>query len=173
MTKNDIINNIIAVEGGYVDDPNDSGGETNYGITVAVARENGYTGPMRDLPRQLAFDIYTAKYWDAVSADNMPVELAHEIVDTAVNMGVSAASKIFQRALNALNNRGKLFRDIVVDGRIGTGTIAALNSYLEVRDLDVLIRALNCLQGTRYIELCEAHEKNESFMYGWIKNRVK
>ena len=57
--KERIINEIIRVEGGYVNDPSDSGGETNFGITVAVARANGYVGCMLDLPRSVAFDIYS------------------------------------------------------------------------------------------------------------------
>ena len=173
MNRDDIINGIISVEGGYVNDPKDSGGETNYGITVAVARANGYTGSMRDLPRQTAFAIYKAKYWDAVNADKMPIELASEVVDTAVNMGIGSAGKLLQRALNALNNQGKIFPDIAVDGGIGNGTITALNKYLKARDITVLLKALNCLQGALYIELCEKNEKNESFLYGWIKNRVE
>ena len=61
--KEKIINEIIRVEGGYVNDPRDSGGETNFGITVAVARANGYNGRMDCMPRDVAFDIYSAKYW--------------------------------------------------------------------------------------------------------------
>ena len=56
------IDAILRAEGGYVNDPADKGGETNYGITVAVARANGYTGPMRDLPVAMARAIYTARY---------------------------------------------------------------------------------------------------------------
>ena len=52
-----VIDAILRAEGGYVNDPQDKGGETNYGITVAVARANGYTGPMRDLTVAVARDI--------------------------------------------------------------------------------------------------------------------
>lgn len=173
--KNRIINAIIDVEGGYVDDPNDSGGETNFGITVQVARANGYTGDMRDMPREVAFDIYTAKYWDAVRADEV-VELseivADEVVDTAVNMGAGRAIRFLQRALNVLNTQGKLYPDLTVDGAIGPATINALRGYLSTRNELVLSRALNCLQGTFYIELAERREKDERFVYGWLRNRV-
>lgn len=173
--KEHIINEIIDVEGGYVNDPNDSGGETNFGITVQVARANGYTGDMRDMPREVAFDIYAAKYWDAVRADEL-VELsemvADEVVDTAVNMGAGRAIKFLQRALNVLNTQGKLYPDLTVDGAIGPATINALRGYLSTRNELVLSRALNCLQGAFYIELAERREKDESFVYGWLRNRV-
>lgn len=173
--KERIINAIIDVEGGYVNDPNDSGGETNFGITVQVARANGYTGDMRDMPREVAFDIYAAKYWDAVRADEL-VELseivADEVVDTAVNMGAGRAIKFLQRALNVLNTQGKLYPDLTVDGAIGPATINALRGYLSTRNELVLSRALNCLQGAFYIELAERREKDERFVYGWLRNRV-
>ena len=64
MSKKDIINHVIEIEGGYVDDPSDSGGETNYGITKAVARRYGYAGHMRDLPREVAYQIYEANSFE-------------------------------------------------------------------------------------------------------------
>lgn len=173
--KERIINEIIRVEGGYVNDPSDSGGETNFGITVQVARANGYVGDMRDMPREVAFDIYSAKYWDAVKGDEL-VELSEivtdEVVDTAVNMGAGRAIKFLQRALNVLNTQGKLYPDLTVDGAIGPATINALRSYLSTRNELVLSRALNCLQGAFYIELAERREKDEPFVYGWLRNRV-
>lgn len=172
MTKQQIINNIIDIEGGYVDDPSDSGGETNFGITLKVARANGYHGPMVDMPRKEAFRIYSLRYWDSVRADEMPDDVAEEVVDTAVNMGVSRAGKFLQRALNALNNRGTLYPDLSVDGNVGPATIDALTKFCQLRDTSVLLAALNCLQGSFYIELAERREKDEKFVYGWLKNRV-
>lgn len=173
--KEKIINEIIRVEGGYVNDPRDSGGETNFGITVAVARANGYNGAMRDMPRGAAFDIYVAKYWDAVRGDQL-VELtagvAEEVVDASVNMGPDRAGRFLQRALNVLNNRSNLYADLKVDGVIGNATLTALAAYLEERSEIPLARALNCLQGAFYIELAERREKDERFIYGWLKNRV-
>lgn len=173
--KERIINEIIRVEGGYVNDPKDSGGETNFGITVAVARDHGYNGPMRDMPREVAFDIYSAKYWGTVKGDQL-VELseavAEEVVDTSVNMGPGRAGKFLQRALNVLNSEAKLYADLTVDGDIGPATLSALAAYLDQRNELVLSRALNCLQGSFYIELAERREKDERFVYGWLKNRV-
>ena len=170
--KEAIINEIIRVEGGYVNDPRDSGGETNFGITVAVARANGYNGAMRDMPRSVAFDIYSAKYWDAVRGDDLVAlseAVADEVVDTSVNMGPGRAGKFLQRALNVLvPNAG-----LSVDGVIGPATRAILKAHLDARGEDeTLCKALNCLQGAYYIDLAERREKDRAFIYGWLKNRV-
>ena len=170
-----IINTIIQVEGGYVNDPSDSGGETNCGITVVVARSFGYTGSMRDMPREVAYDIYVARYWDAVHGDKLSAlseRIAEEVVDTGVNMGINRAGKFLQRSLNVLNNREKYYHDIVVDGLIGSGTITVLEVYLTKRDESTLVKMLNCLQGAFYVELAERREKDERFISGWLKNRV-
>ncbi len=175
MLKQLIIDHIIDVEGGYVNDPYDSGGETNFGITYDVARANGFMGDMKNLPRSLAFSIYEKKYWHSIRGDAMvklSEAITEEVVDTAVNMGPSRAGKLLQRALNSLNNAGKLYADLVVDGAIGPATLSALQSYLKQRDAKAMLRALNCLQGSFYIELAERREKDEKFVYGWLMNRV-
>lgn len=175
MDKHTVINDIIVSEGGYVDDRRDSGGETNFGITVAVARGYGYAGAMEDMPRRLAFGIYSANYWDKVKADDLLVlspAVCEEVVDTGVNMGTGRAGKFLQRALNVLNKKSSLYRDLTVDGSIGPATISALRAYLGGRDEQTLVKALNCLQGAYYITLAERREKDETFVYGWLKNRV-
>lgn len=177
--KKQIIDEIIAREGGYVNDAADSGGETNFGITIDVARRYGYAGPMKSMPREIAFDIYSARYWDAMRLDfveQRSVVLAEELADTAVNMGVARAGEFLQRCLNALNNCGKDYPDLKVDGQVGAKTIDTLYKFLDRRGPDgakILYRALNCLQGAFYIELCEKREKDEKFLYGWLSNRVK
>lgn len=176
--KEDKIHRIIEIEGGYNNDPRDSGGETNFGITVAVARANGYAGDMRDLPYSLAFMIYEAKYWTAIRASDMldlsePVTV--EVLDTGVNMGVRRSSRLLQRGLNVLNLRGALFDDLVVDGWIGNATLGALKEYLRHRPSNgelVLLRILNALQGAKYVELAERREKDEDFVFGWFLMRV-
>jgi len=169
---------LLKVEGGFVDDARDSGGATRYGVTEAVARANGYSGAMKDLPLSLAKSIYKAQFWDALRLDdiqNLCPSLCLKLADIAVNMGVKQSSFFLQRLLNALNNRGQLYPDIDADGRVGPGTIAALKKFLSIRNKDgetVLVRALNCMQGMFYISLAERREKDEAFLYGWLLNRV-
>jgi len=176
MDKTQIINEILRIEGGYVNDPSDSGGETNFGITIAEARACGYEGAMIDLPRQDAFNIYAKKYWDAVRADELIAlskTVAEEVVDTSVNMGPGRSAKFLQRSLSVLNDRQRLYPDLIVDGDIGPATIDALAVYLSMRAEGALVKALNCLQGAFYIELAERREKDERFVYGWFRNRVE
>lgn len=174
--KQRIIDEIIRKEGGYVNDPSDSGGETNYGITAAVARANGYTSDMRAMPREVASRIYEARYWTPVCGDQLAAlseAVAGEVVDTAVNMGPGRAVKFLQRALNVLNQRGALYGDLTVDGKMGPASLNALSEYLATRSEGVLTKALNCLQGSFYIELAERREKDERFVYGWLSHRIE
>jgi len=161
MTADQIIEGILGKEGGYVDHPSDKGGPTRWGITQTTARAHGYTGDMRNLPRETAKQILLSDYWTGPRFDQvaaLSTLLADELCDTGVNMGPSVASKFFQRWLTALNMRGKLYPDLIPDGAIGPRTITALKGYLSARGKEgeqVLLRALNCSQGARYLELAE------------------
>ena len=178
MTKDQIFNAILSKEGGYVNNPNDKGGPTNWGITQAVARAHGYNGDMRNLTRQQALDILEADYWYGPRFDQVSVlspNIAAELCDTGVNMGPSVQVKWFQRWLNVFNNQQSYYPDLIVDGQIGPRSINALKSYLAARGKEgeeVMLRALNCSQGQRYLELAESRPANESFVYGWVKERI-
>lgn len=100
MNFDDAFDRLLGFEGSYSNDPRDPGGETMYGITYKVARQEGYTGDMHILPRDFAKGIYRRKYWDAVRADQLPEESRYAIFDAAVNAGVGQATKWLQRALN-------------------------------------------------------------------------
>lgn len=165
MTIDDIINTTVKAEGGYVNDPSDKGGETNYGITLATARANGYTGAMRDLPLQTAKDIYRSEYLVKPGFITFPSEIAAELFDTGVNMGPSTATKFLQRAVNALYGSG-----LTVDGKMGPATKSAVTGYLASRTAAsaILVKALNCLQGVRYIELVEGNASQRKFINGWF-----
>lgn len=173
-----IIAGLIEREGGYVDHPDDRGGATRWGITEAVARENGYTGDIRDLPRDLAERIYLAKYITGPGfgrVAEISERIAEELADSGVNMGPGVPIAWLQRWLNAFNRQGRDYPDIAADGVIGSKTLAALESYLSRRGAEgerVMLTALNCSQGARYLELAEGRARNESFLYGWVRTRV-
>jgi lysozyme family protein len=173
-----IIDGIIRTEGGYSNNPADTGGATKYGITEKVARAHGYTGDMKDLPRDLAYNIYLQTYWLEPGLDKvaqLSEAIAEEVCDTGVNCGVNAAKPMLQRALNALNRQGRDFADIATDGQIGPGTLSALATFLAKRGKDgeaVLLRVLNSLQCVRYLEISEKRPANEEFFFGWVLNRV-
>lgn len=173
-----LIDALIAREGGFVHHPADRGGPTHWGITEAVARAHGYSGPMALLPRGEAAAIYRRLYWlrprfDAV-ARRSP-RIAAELFDTGANMGPGVAATFLQRALTALNRNGSDYPDLTPDGRIGEETLSALDAYLSLRPDNgetVLLRALEAMQGERYLRLAEKRPANEAFLYGWLANRI-
>ena len=101
---------LLKHEGGFSDHAADPGGKTRYGITEAVAREVGYRGEMRDLPLDLAKQIYKDKYW----VEALPPDVRYAVFDAAVNSGPAQAAKWLQRACG-----------VVDDGVIGPQTIQA------------------------------------------------
>lgn len=134
---------------------------------------------MRDLPIGAAVAIYKQQYWTkpgfAFVAEGAP-SVAAELFDTGVNMGPTTAAGFLQRALNALNRSGGDYPDVTVDGTVGPATLAALTGFLKVRGAkgeQVLLRALQALQGARYLALAEARPANEAFLYGWLAQRVE
>ncbi|UZW54357.1 hypothetical protein NUH86_12640 [Sphingobium sp. JS3065] len=173
-----LIDEVIAREGGYGNHPADRGGPTNFGITQAVARANGFMGDMRALPRGVAVAIYRRLYWErpgfAFVAELAPL-VAEELFDTAVNMGPGTAGGFLQRALNAFNRNGADYPDLKVDQAVGAKTLAALGAFLKFRGRSgekVLLKALEALQGERYLALAESRPANEAFLYGWLANRI-
>lgn len=178
MSLDDYINALIEREGGYTNHPSDKGGPTMYGITEHVARAFGYQGPMQDMPRATAVQIYKDRYWfqpKFSEVNEWSSKIAEELLDTGVNMGPAVAAKFLQRALNTLNRSGKLYPDITVDGGIGNMTIASLRSFLNARGGDgekVLLRMLNAQQSVRYMEIAEKDQSQEEFEFGWQLHRV-
>jgi lysozyme family protein len=87
-----------------------------WGITIAVAREHCYDGPMKTMPTDVAKAIYRKSYWDAVQADNLPPVVRYAVFDAAVNSGVGQAVKWLQQTVGA-----------TPDGVLGPKTLAALH----------------------------------------------
>jgi lysozyme family protein len=173
-----LIDELIEREGGFVHHPADRGGPTRYGITEAVARAHGYGGAMALLPRDEAMAIYRRLFWLRPKFDDIAERsqaLAAELFDTGANMGPAVASTFLQRMLTALNRNGQDYPDLVPDGRIGARTLAALDAFLATRGTSgevVLLRAIEALQGERYLRLAERRPANEAFLYGWLANRI-
>lgn len=179
MGADQLIDALIDREGGYVNHSADKGGPTCFGITEVVARSHGYRGAMRDLPRDEAAGIYRRIYWLRPGFDRVwkrSPRVAAELFDTGVNMGPAVAATFLQRALTALNRNGTDYPDLVPDGRIGEVTLTALDAFLAIRGErsgeTVLLRALEALQGERYLRLAERRPANEAFLYGWLANRI-
>jgi lysozyme family protein len=169
-----MIASVIAVEGGYVNHPADPGGETHMGITKVVAVQNGYTGPMRTLPRGVAESIYYQRYLVQPGyAALVPIDAAvtEELFDTTVNMGPARPSRWFQQSINVLCSAA-----LTTDGRVGPGTIAAYRACqgtLGAGNLCIAtLNNLDAAQGTEYARLVRVNAKLKVFYKGWIAHRV-
>lgn len=141
---------LLGHEGGYSNNPADPGGETMWGITFRVARANGYLGPMKDMPVDVAKAIYKKLYWNAVRADELPPGIRYLVFDAAVNSGVTQSIKWLQRCLG-----------VAEDGSVGTRTLAAANSA----NPDKLAKRL---LGTRLNAMTDM-KAWPSFSRGWAK----
>lgn len=109
---------LVTHEGGFVHRPfsDDPGGATKYGVTEAVARENGYKGQMQDLDLDFAKSIYRKNYWDACQCDSMPDAIRYPLFDAAVNSGSGQAIKWLQSCIG-----------VKVDGSLGPVTRQSAN----------------------------------------------
>lgn len=123
---------LMAHEGGYVNHPSDPGGETMWGVTKRVAVAHGYTGNMRNLPKATAQRIADKSYWQAVHGDELPIDVAWQVVDAAYNHGNRQAVKFLQRAVG--------FTGKDVDGIIGDKTLAAVKC-IDSDDIVLLFNA--------------------------------
>ncbi len=112
---------ILKHEGGYVNHPNDPGGATNKGITIATFRRyikpGGAVADLKALTEAQAIIVYKRQYWDAVLGDLLPGGVDYAVADFAVNSGPSRAAKYLQRVIG-----------VTQDGRIGPATLAAVDA---------------------------------------------
>ena len=181
-----------AIEGGYVFDPDDAGGETYKGISRRFNPSWGGWDKIDEVkkanPRKRKFDnifdqddapqqgvklFYKQFYWDRFWGDDIPVqEIGEELFDTGVNLGVRRVVRFLQEGLNLLNRNKKNYVDIVEDGLFGKNTLKALNAYLKIDDVSVLLKVMNIFQGMHYIEYMRKNPVQEKYARGWLK-RVK
>lgn len=147
-----IFDRLIGHEGGYVNDPRDPGGETNWGVTKRTAMANGYTGNMKTMTRQQAYEIYHRAFWLRYNCEQMPDAVAYQFFDAAVNHGFGNASRMLQRAVSVLD-----------DGIIGKYSLEAINR-------NPISDTLMVLNGER-LNFYTRLKNFDRFGKGWV-NRV-
>lgn len=100
MTFNDAFDRLIGHESGYVNDPNDPGGETKWGIS-----KRSYPNLIiKELTREDAFNIYRRDFWNRINADKLPDGVTYQLFDFALNSGIETSIRYFQRALNVADD---------------------------------------------------------------------
>ena len=155
-TFEEIIEVVLEHEGGYVNDPDDAGGETKYGI----AKRWYPNVDIKNLTIDEAKHIYHTDYWKPAKCDSVPPQLRHIYFDMCVNFGRGGAVKVLQRAANA-KNRNK----IDVDGGMGPMTLKAIQNVELER-----VRAYRVL---RFANLVIKKPEQERFWYGWYKRATE
>lgn len=170
------------VEGGYANNPHDAGGETYKGIARkmhptwkgwiiidTIKRKVGTSAlsinkaaEQDPVLQGLVLSFYKDNYWNTMSLDSLnDQKMANELYDTGVNMGLSVSGKFFQRVLNISSKTG-----LTVDGKIGPKTVGLFNQ-LKDSDKYMVWKFFNCLQGEKYISICEARPSQEIFLRSW------
>ena len=155
-TFNEIIEKVLEHEGGYVNDPHDRGGETNFGITKKFYPDVD----IKNLTKEQAQHIYHTDYWRRGKCDEIPSKLRHIYFDMLVNFGKRGAVKVLRRAANA-KNKDK----IDVDGGLGPATLKAIQN-LELER----VRAYRVL---RFANLVIKKPEQERFWFGWFRRATE
>jgi lysozyme family protein len=172
------------IEGGYANDPDDPGGETYRGISRRYNKswpgwrivdsnrsKPGFPNILynnTELDRLVKF-FFKDKYWDKNLLDELSSQqIANEMFDTGVNLGVVEAAKFLQEALNVLNKNGKIYSDIVEDGHVGSNTIDAFKACLAYKGEAYLYKVMNVMQGYYYIRRMRLSPSQEKYAYGWL-----
>ena len=151
----EIIEQVLEHEGGYVNDPKDLGGETKYGITKRFYPELN----IKELTKEKAKQIYKQDYWDKNRIEEVPQELWHIFFDMCVNMGRRNSVKILQRAANSAGHR------LDVDGGMGPSTIGALKG--------VGVERVRAYRVKYYVDLINAKPEQEKFYFGWFRRAIE
>ena len=148
-------------EGGFTDDPNDSGGATNWGITHDdLARflcRSVSVDDVKNISQGLATQIYEEFYWDPMDlCDVDDQNVATCIFDTGVNRGISRAVKYAQQVVGTSQ-----------DGRMGPITLKAINEMPRARFISDYWK----LVFDGYLEIVKNNPSQNVFLNGW-KNRA-
>lgn len=136
MTFDVAFDRLIGHEGGYVNNPKDPGGETNWGIS-----KRSYPNvDIKNLTRDGAKVIYLRDFWNRIHADEMPDGVAFQAFDFAVNSGIETAVRHLQRAIGVADDGhwGPISR-AAVQQQSETDTIMRLNA----ERLDFMTRLSN------------------------------
>jgi lysozyme family protein len=130
-THNDAMTRVYADEGGYSNDAGDSGGPTNYGITIWDARKywklNATAADVKAMTKDVAATIYEEHYAHPLAYDQLPAGVDYAVLDYGINSGISRSTKVLQRIVG-----------VPVDGIMGPATLAAVSK----KDSKIVINAI-------------------------------
>jgi lysozyme family protein len=165
------IDYVLSNEGGFQKNPKDTGNYdennvlqgTNYGITVKVAHNAGYYGPMETMPLSVAMGIYRSLYWPGLEGLESQ-EVATKILDLRVNFGISGGTRLAQQAANEFEGV-----DISEDGRYGPQTQSAINFVTQTYGTQAMLQALVDESMQRYQDIVAQDPDKETFLQAWLR----
>ena len=165
LTFEEIIEVVLEHEGGYVDDPADRGGATNWGVTQKVYENHvGYEcnkEEIKEMSEEMAKEIYFEKFWKPSRAEQLPEEIRETYFDMVVNHGQGNAVKILQMACKGQGD------DVDVDGAIGPATLRAA---ADIEEWELLAERTGfywnlVFDGSRY----QKRNRQQKFIRGWLR----
>jgi lysozyme family protein len=176
---------LLGIEGGWVNDPVDRGGATKYGISLRFLVTAGEVDRDRDgfadfdldfdgdidahdvrkLTLEHAAALYHKHFWQALDCDSFPEPIGEMLFDQGVNGGNQAARKLLQRALN---RHLAPAHQLIVDGRIGPQTRAALSGVLERYRMASVVESFRDVVKDRYRAIVAADPRQRRFLNGWL-----
>ncbi len=164
---------LLKNEGGYVNDPDDSGGETYKGVARnyhqnwqgwvvidSMKHQPDFPSNLNDNQElnNLIAEFYENNFWDKVKGNDITEQgIAESIFDFAVNAGIRTSSKLAQKVVGANP-----------DGKIGPNTLAKLNSFT----VDNFKKSFALAKIEHYADICKRKPSNKKFLLGWINRTL-
>jgi lysozyme family protein len=138
-----------------------------------LKRRAGFPGSLKS-ERSLQASVknyYKKRYWDKFLGDDISdQQVAMELYDTGVNMGLRRAVRFLQNALNLLNRNQKNYNDLIVDGWLGRQTLKVLSKHLKQDgNTTALLKLMNVQQGARYVAIMVNDSTQERYARGWLR----
>lgn len=177
QTIEEITADIVAREGGYVNDPDDPGGPTKYGVTLATARQHNLdkngdgrvtAEDVKRLTKEDAAQIFLHSYFRKPKLDKLPKEMHATVFDMQVNAGANAI-KILQRLLGEFN------QPVSVDGALGPQSIGAVKAAHKAAGA-LFVDAYGIARRNYYLALADAKPGLRKFARtraggkgGWVR----
>src|SRR5215467_7969402 len=159
QTFQDQIDKTLAFEGGFVDDPDDPGGRTNFGIS-----QRAYPGvDIASITQEQAVGFYYRDYWLAPHIDSLPDFIAGKVFDMGVNMGSSTAIRLWQDTVNKQNPSAT---PLTLDGKIGPLTVAASEAVV---DQEAALAAYRVELADHYMAIIRRNPSMAKFQRGWLR----
>lgn len=179
---------VLYWEGGLTNDPDDSGGLTNFGVILPILKELGLeddfdkdgdvdAADLRIMTEAQAKNVYAKQWWNRYKFDELEDVasdmLTIKIFDTFVNMGPQQATRILQRALNATNNAVAFLYPnrarLLVDGGLGPVTRQMVESCTQLAFGNSILSAFSCEQAAIYRQIAAKRPSQAKFMGGWLR----